>query len=105
MKIYTKTGDKGQTSLFGGKRVSKADLQIDAYGTVDELNSWIGLLRDQPINSDVVKQLLFGPVVKIDTTFAQTGLAGDVEEPRRRVSPAHKAPRGGRTDLLLPLLV
>jgi cob(I)alamin adenosyltransferase len=50
MKIYTKTGDKGTTALFGGKRVSKADLRIDTYGTVDELNSWIGLLRDQPVN-------------------------------------------------------
>lgn len=50
MKVYTKTGDQGTTALFGGKRVSKADLRIDAYGTVDELNSWIGLLRDQPVN-------------------------------------------------------
>ncbi len=45
MKIYTKTGDKGETGLIGGTRVSKADLRIDAYGTIDELNSWIGLLR------------------------------------------------------------
>lgn len=51
MKIYTKTGDKGQTGLIGGRRVSKADLRIDAYGTVDELNSWIGLVRDQPVNT------------------------------------------------------
>lgn len=50
MKIYTKTGDDGTTSLFGGKRVSKADLRIDTYGTVDELNSWIGVLRDQSVN-------------------------------------------------------
>ncbi|MFZ6012768.1 MAG: cob(I)yrinic acid a,c-diamide adenosyltransferase [Bacteroidota bacterium] len=50
MKIYTKTGDQGTTSLFGGKRVSKADLRIDTYGTIDELNSWIGLLRDQEVN-------------------------------------------------------
>ncbi len=50
MKIYTKTGDQGTTSLFGGKRVSKADLRIETYGTVDELNSWMGLLRDQPVN-------------------------------------------------------
>ncbi len=50
MKIYTKTGDQGSTSLFGGKRVSKADLRIDTYGTVDELNSWIGVLRDQSVN-------------------------------------------------------
>jgi cob(I)alamin adenosyltransferase len=50
MKIYTKTGDKGTTALFGGKRVSKADLRIDTYGTVDELNSWIGLVRDLEVN-------------------------------------------------------
>jgi cob(I)alamin adenosyltransferase len=50
MKIYTKTGDQGTTSLFGGKRVSKADLRIDAYGTVDELNSFMGLIRDQDVN-------------------------------------------------------
>jgi cob(I)alamin adenosyltransferase len=51
MKIYTKTGDQGTTALFGGKRVSKADLRIDTYGTVDELNSWIGLVRDQEVNA------------------------------------------------------
>lgn len=50
MKIYTKTGDKGTTALFGGKRVSKADLRIETYGTVDELNSYVGLVRDQPVN-------------------------------------------------------
>jgi cob(I)alamin adenosyltransferase len=50
MKIYTKTGDSGKTSLLGGRRVSKAELRIDAYGTVDELNSYIGLLRDQDVN-------------------------------------------------------
>lgn len=50
MKIYTKTGDAGTTSLLGGKRVSKGHIKIDAYGTVDELNSYIGLLRDQEVN-------------------------------------------------------
>jgi len=50
MKIYTKTGDQGTTALFGGKRVSKADLRINTYGTVDELNSYMGLLRDQEVN-------------------------------------------------------
>lgn len=43
--IYTKTGDKGETSLASGQRVSKTDARIEAYGTVDELNSWIGKLR------------------------------------------------------------
>jgi cob(I)alamin adenosyltransferase len=46
LKIYTKTGDKGQTGLLGGTRVPKHHMRIEAYGTVDELNSWIGLLRD-----------------------------------------------------------
>lgn len=47
IKIYTKTGDKGTTSLIGGTKVSKSNLRIEAYGTVDELNSWIGLVSDQ----------------------------------------------------------
>lgn len=50
MKIYTKTGDKGQTSLLGGNRVLKSHVRIEAYGTVDELNAHIGLLKDQEIN-------------------------------------------------------
>ncbi len=51
MKIYTKTGDTGLTSLIGGARVPKSSLRIDCYGTVDELNSYIGLLRDQEVNA------------------------------------------------------
>ncbi len=47
MKIYTKTGDKGSTSLIGGTKVPKSHLRIESYGTIDELNSFIGLLRDQ----------------------------------------------------------
>lgn len=50
-KIYTKTGDKGETSLLGGTRVPKYHDRIEAYGTIDELNSYIGLLRDQDINA------------------------------------------------------
>jgi len=50
MKIYTKTGDQGTTALFGGLRLPKSDLRIEAYGTIDELNSHVGLLRDQPVN-------------------------------------------------------
>ncbi len=46
MKIYTKTGDSGKTSLLGGTRVSKADLRIESYGSIDELNSWLGVIRD-----------------------------------------------------------
>lgn len=50
MKVYTKTGDKGTTALFGGSRVSKNHIRIESYGTVDELNSHIGLIRDQDMN-------------------------------------------------------
>ena len=50
MKIYTKTGDGGTTALFGGTRVSKHHIRIESYGTVDELNSHIGLIRDQEID-------------------------------------------------------
>lgn len=58
MKIYTKTGDKGETSLLGGTRVPKYHLRIEAYGTVDELNSHIGLIRDQNISQEDKKILL-----------------------------------------------
>jgi len=60
MKIYTKTGDKGFTSLIGGTRVPKHHLRIESYGTVDELNSYIGLIRDQDItehSKDVLKHI------------------------------------------------
>lgn len=50
MKIYTKTGDDGTTALFGGKRVLKSTIRIEAYGTIDELNAYVGLLRDQEVN-------------------------------------------------------
>ncbi|MCD6596515.1 MAG: cob(I)yrinic acid a,c-diamide adenosyltransferase [Bacteroidales bacterium] len=59
MKIYTKTGDKGQTSLIGGRRVSKTHSQIEAYGTVDELMAYVGLLRDMEIAEENKEALLF----------------------------------------------
>jgi len=57
MKIYTKTGDKGTTSLIGGTKVSKAHLRIEAYGTVDELNSYIGLCKDLLTNTGSISVL------------------------------------------------
>ena len=58
MKVYTKKGDKGQTGLIGGTRVLKSSLRIEAYGTIDELNSYIGLIRDQEINESYKNQLI-----------------------------------------------
>jgi ATP:cob(I)alamin adenosyltransferase len=57
-KIYTKTGDKGQTGLFGGSRVSKDDVRLEAYGTVDELNSFLGYLKDH-VEDKVIQNLLY----------------------------------------------
>ncbi len=58
MKIYTKTGDSGETSLFGGTRVPKYHIRVEAYGTIDELNSYIGLLRDQKTDTKTTTTLL-----------------------------------------------
>lgn len=58
MKVYTKTGDDGTTGLFGGTRVPKHHIRIDSYGTVDELNSWLGLIRDQKIDENHQQQLI-----------------------------------------------
>lgn len=57
-KIYTKTGDAGETSLIGGTRVPKYHLRIEAYGTIDELNSYLGVIRDQIPNETAFKILL-----------------------------------------------
>jgi cob(I)alamin adenosyltransferase len=58
MKIYTKTGDKGTTALFGGTRVPKHHIRIESYGTVDELNSHLGLIRDQDINQNYKDRII-----------------------------------------------
>ncbi|MGF7217084.1 cob(I)alamin adenosyltransferase [Spirosoma lacussanchae] len=85
MKIYTKTGDKGQTALIGGRRVSKADLRIDAYGTVDEMNAWIGLVRDQAVNAPR-KDLLKEIQDRLFTIGAE--LATDPEKAPKQAMPA-----------------
>ena len=58
MKVYTKKGDSGTTQLLGGTRVSKGNLKIESYGTIDELNSFIGLIRDQEISEKYINQIL-----------------------------------------------
>jgi len=86
MKIYTKTGDKGFTSLIGGTRVPKYHLRIESYGTVDELNSYIGLIRDQDISTrdkDLLKQVQ-------DRLFTiGSSLASDPEKSRMVIPDLH----------------
>ncbi len=88
MKIYTKTGDNGQTSLVGGTRVSKTELRIEAYGTVDELNSYVGLLRDQEINNDrkdILKEIQ-------DRLFTIGSiLASEPEQTKKRIPDLHES--------------
>jgi cob(I)alamin adenosyltransferase len=88
MKIYTKTGDNGQTSLVGGTRVSKTELRIEAYGTVDELNSYVGLLRDQEVNNnrkDILKEIQ-------DRLFTIGSiLASEPEQTKKRIPDLHES--------------
>jgi len=65
LKVYTKTGDKGKTSLIGGTKVPKSHLRIESYGTIDELNSFIGLLNDHLATLDRSSPIQAGP----DTTL------------------------------------
>jgi cob(I)alamin adenosyltransferase len=58
MKIYTKTGDEGQTGLWGGQRVSKDSVRVNAYGTVDELNAMLGVVRSHGMDTDLDKLLI-----------------------------------------------
>lgn len=86
MKIYTKTGDKGMTSLFGGKRVWKDDLRIDAYGSVDEINSFLGLAITE-ISDESIKAVLR----KIQNDLFVVG--SDLAYPREAEKPNSKVTR------------
>jgi cob(I)alamin adenosyltransferase len=87
MKIYTKRGDKGQTSLIGGTKVSKHHLRIESYGTVDELNSYIGLIRSQKIDEEqknVLKEIQ-------DRLFTiGSSLASDPEHSKMKIPDLHE---------------
>ncbi len=74
-KIYTRTGDKGKTALIGGTRVPKYDIRIEAYGTVDELNAHIGLLRDMDIDTHSKKVLreVQDRLFTMESSLAQDG--------------------------------
>ncbi|WP_432714865.1 cob(I)yrinic acid a,c-diamide adenosyltransferase [Pedobacter sp.] len=88
MKIYTKTGDKGLTSLIGGTRVPKYHLRIECYGTVDELNSYIGLIRCQEIKSHY-QQVLKEIQDRLFTIGAS--LAADPEKSKMKIPDLHLA--------------
>lgn len=92
MKIYTKTGDKGQTSLIGGTRVPKYHLRIETYGTVDELNSHIGLIMCQDIAPEYNK--LLKEIQDRLFTIGAT-LAADPEKSKMKIPDLHE------TDIVL----
>ena len=81
MRVYTKTGDDGTSGLIGGTRVEKFDLRLETYGTVDELNSWIGLIRSQAIDSASrellisVQNRLFVIGARLATDLSRTDLS------------------------------
>lgn len=88
MKVYTRTGDDGTTSLFSGKRVPKHDLRIKSYGTIDELNSWMGAIRDQA-NRDIQDELI---VIQKDLMTIGAQLATDKGElPIAKINATHVA--------------
>jgi cob(I)alamin adenosyltransferase len=82
MKIYTKTGDAGLTSLIGGTRVHKSHIRIETYGTVDELNSFVGLLRDQPVNE---KRIVFLAEIQENLFTIGALLAADPEKNKMKL--------------------
>ncbi len=86
MKIYTKTGDKGFTSLIGGTRVPKHHLRIESYGTVDELNSYIGLIRDQKIEE---KEILILKEIQDRLFTIGSTLAADPEKSKMKIPDLH----------------
>jgi cob(I)alamin adenosyltransferase len=86
MKIYTKTGDKGQTSLIGGTRVPKHHMRIETYGTVDELNSFIGLVRDS-FSDDHSREVL--KIIQDRLFTIGASLASDPEKSRMKIPDLH----------------
>jgi cob(I)alamin adenosyltransferase len=86
-KIYTKTGDGGSTSLIGGTKVPKSDLRIETYGTVDELNSWVGLVNDQ-FNNEAVRTELKEIQDRLFTIGSSLATDGE-KEPKMRLPDLH----------------
>lgn len=86
MKIYTKKGDKGMTSLIGGTRVLKSDLRIETYGTVDELNAYIGLIRSQQIDRQIEEAL---KEIQDRLFTIGSSLAADPEKSKMKIPDLH----------------
>jgi cob(I)alamin adenosyltransferase len=86
MKIYTRGGDKGETGLFGGERVSKDSLRIEAYGTIDELNSFIGLTLTEVKDAEIKKLL-----EEIQNVLFTAG--SDLAAPDNEANKKHNIPR------------
>src|SRR6476661_8364937 len=88
-KIYTKTGDNGNTSLLGGTKVPKNDLRIETYGTVDELNSWLGLVADQ-LQDEAVKHFLKDIQDRLFTIGSALATDGE-REPKMKLPDLHES--------------
>ena len=88
MKIYTKTGDGGTTSLIGGTKVPKSHLRIEAYGTVDELNSYIGLCKD--LLTDEKAQNILIEIQDRLFTIGSTLACDPIKEPKMRIPDLHE---------------
>lgn len=84
-KIYTKTGDKGTTALIGGTRIPKSHIRIEAYGTVDELNSWLGVIADL-LNDDMKEKIVLKDVQNMLFTLGSS-LACDPEKDTKMMIP------------------
>ncbi len=92
-KVYTRTGDQGQTSLATGERLSKASLRVSAYGEVDELNSFLGLIRAKIAGADLQPLLeqIQNDLFVLGADLAAPLPAGGQPDPIRRISPAEIA--------------
>lgn len=88
-KIYTKTGDKGTTSLIGGTKVTKAHIRIEAYGTVDELNSYLGLCRD--LLTDETSREILQEIQDRLFTIGSSLACDPVKEPKMKLPDLHDA--------------
>src|SRR5690242_12035152 len=87
IKIYTKTGDRGNTTLIGGTKVPKSDIRIETYGTIDELNSWIGYINDL-LNDDEFKTELKEIQDRLFTIGSSLATDAD-KEPKMKLPDLH----------------